>query len=1124
MRTRALFFFLLVPLFLPALKAQRVLEPYFVHIPPERFGASQCGTPFFDGKGGMWFISDKGLKYYNGYTVKTYAHIPGDTNSLLENQLNTFFRDKHGKFWLGYSTVGGVTRFDPEKNKFEHFHPDSTRANAIPDALVVRFKEDAKGRLWLLMWDGGLVELDHKTGLCKRIYQRDFNNPADTLGILGNRVKGMFPMGNDEFLLGFFSGGAYAPHPMIFNAAKGTFKKFSTEEFIKNANENERYKIYEAFTIVHDIYRDRNGNFWFATYSSLIFVDMKNKRAQRVTGAANVSKGRNLENARGFMEDEMGRLWIATSTTGLMIVDINTREVISVKQSDERESGLADNRIGSFAKDKDGNIWFSGGMGGFSIYVPFFQQFQLHFWSRMNLEYSNRSAQDAPCNYMLLIGNDTLAVSSENGISYYSLSQRKLVSQFKPEFEYNKKAKPSLLVNYFFKRGKQLFLNYKDRAVVTSAKGGSEINYPGNARVRGMFVIAGDDGRLPVLMHWYQRKEIRIYDQEKNRLFPFDSIAGVRSTNITWMADTAWLIRTSDRSFMIYNPIKHAGFYYSCDSTGKHYFPDSTITRCYPAPNKTIWVATANGVYELNYVTGKYKLLNEELKLEEGDIVQAIIFDKRGMAWFTVGKKLMRYSLTDKTLFHANEFVDFSLGSFIEKIPFADNEGKLYFATTRGQLVIDPEQLVPPNRKPELFLSGGWVSENKLNTNELRELIGNKHVFSASQNYLLFEFHTDQFYTPRAHRFFYRFKGEKTWTENGTSNRIRFTNISHGSYTLEIKTINGFNIESEILTISFAVARPYWATWWFYTLLAVAGISIFYLLIKLRERALKRKQEELEAVIHERTAEVVTKAREIELQKNVIEEKNKELTDSIHYAQRIQQSILPDSGAMQAHLQHFVYFKPKDIVSGDFYWFSKQKDSILWAVVDCTGHGVPGGFMSMLGSGLLNQIVNEEQKLQPDEVLNQLRKRVIIALKQTGADGESRDGMDISFCRYIPSKKQLEFAGANNPVYVVKNNVLSEIKADKQPIGIFVDDVKPFTLHTITINKGDSVYMTSDGYADQFGGEKGKKFKSSSFEKLLSQILSKGMPEQLEIIENTFSAWKGDYEQLDDVCVMGVKI
>jgi serine phosphatase RsbU (regulator of sigma subunit) len=221
---------------------------------------------------------------------------------------------------------------------------------------------------------------------------------------------------------------------------------------------------------------------------------------------------------------------------------------------------------------------------------------------------------------------------------------------------------------------------------------------------------------------------------------------------------------------------------------------------------------------------------------------------------------------------------------------------------------------------------------------------------------------------------------------------------------------------------------------------------------------------------------------------------------------------------------HFVLFKPKDIVSGDFYWYAHHGDSILWAVVDCTGHGVPGGFMSMLGAGLLGQIVNEEQILQPDKILNEMRERLIIALRQTGEEGDSRDGMDISIARWKVAENKIEVAAAHNSVYVIRDGVMTELKADKQPIGIHGGEMKPFALHEYNVHKGDVIFMSSDGYYDQFGGEKGKKFKSSNFEKLLASISNESSEMQFQLLEQTFVKWKGEFEQIDDVCVIGVRV
>ena len=264
---------------------------------------------------------------------------------------------------------------------------------------------------------------------------------------------------------------------------------------------------------------------------------------------------------------------------------------------------------------------------------------------------------------------------------------------------------------------------------------------------------------------------------------------------------------------------------------------------------------------------------------------------------------------------------------------------------------------------------------------------------------------------------------------------------------------------------------------------------------------------------------------QLKSQKNIVEERNQELTDSIVYAKRIQDAILPDK-EMKYRLfpDSFVLLKPKDVVSGDFYWFTEKNGKKLIAAVDCTGHGVPGAFMSMIGIAFLNEIVNEKGITNPGEILSELRHLIIQALKQTGAEGEQKDGMDISILSFDEKNNMVEFAGANNPLWHYSNGIMNEQKADKRSIGFFRGKGLPFTNHTIEYKKGDTFYIFTDGYADQFGGPKGKKFKYRQFQELLITSIQEPLQKQEEILTEIFNEWKGNLEQVDDICVIGVRV
>ncbi len=276
---------------------------------------------------------------------------------------------------------------------------------------------------------------------------------------------------------------------------------------------------------------------------------------------------------------------------------------------------------------------------------------------------------------------------------------------------------------------------------------------------------------------------------------------------------------------------------------------------------------------------------------------------------------------------------------------------------------------------------------------------------------------------------------------------------------------------------------------------------------------------QLEKQVIERTAEIVA-------QKEIIEAKNKDITDSIIYTRRIQDAVLAAPGLFETHFQNsFIYYQPKDIVSGDFYWFTKRNDKIIVASADCTGHGVPGAFMAMLGSTLLNEIVSEKGITQPSEILNSLRYGIINSLKQGNASSDTKDGMDIALICYDKTTGILEYSGAKNPLYIIRNNDLIEVKADRFPVGVYSkDELQPFANHSEKIQPNDCIYIFTDGFADQFGGADGKKFKYSQLRELLLKIHLLEMKDQKTALVNTFESWKGKLDQVDDVLMIGIRL
>ena len=294
-------------------------------------------------------------------------------------------------------------------------------------------------------------------------------------------------------------------------------------------------------------------------------------------------------------------------------------------------------------------------------------------------------------------------------------------------------------------------------------------------------------------------------------------------------------------------------------------------------------------------------------------------------------------------------------------------------------------------------------------------------------------------------------------------------------------------------------------------------------LVKMRDD-LAQNERSLEKKVTERTEEVVRQKEEIEGKNEELEILYKQVTDSIHYAKRIQEAILPSQQSIDEILPNsFVLYKPKDIVSGDFYWIVKKNNLVYFAAVDCTGHGVPGAFMSLVGHNILQDIINHSNIIEPAEIMNSLREGVINTLNADNSGKDTKDGMDMTLCCINYTTFELQYAAAFNPLYIVRNGELIQHEANKFPIGKFIGEKQNFTNHTIQLQKNDQVFVFSDGYADQFGGPKGKKFMVGNFRKLLTNVSKLSLKNQKETLETTLNNWQGEQEQVDDVLVIGVK-
>jgi serine phosphatase RsbU (regulator of sigma subunit) len=386
-----------------------------------------------------------------------------------------------------------------------------------------------------------------------------------------------------------------------------------------------------------------------------------------------------------------------------------------------------------------------------------------------------------------------------------------------------------------------------------------------------------------------------------------------------------------------------------------------------------------------------------------------------------------------------------------------------------------------------------------------------------NQNHLTFSFVGIDMKSSDKVRYKFMLEGEEDeWSPAVAKNEVTYSALAPGTYTFKVKSCNSDGIWNEdALSYTFTINPPWWRTFWFKAVGVVSIIVIIFLIFKWRTRSLLNKQRQLEKVIEERTQEITQ-------QRDEIEEKQKEILDSINYAKRLQQAILAPLDEITRHLaNNFLLYLPKDIVAGDFYFFEITENHIFIAAADCTGHGVPGALVSIVCSNALSRSVNEFSLTEPGKILDKTREMVIDTFKKSGQD--VKDGMDISFIAINRATNEVSWSGSNNPLWIYQNGKMEEITANKQPIGIS-DKAVAFTTHKLKVASGDTLFLFTDGYADQFGGPKGKKFKYSNMQELLIEINDLTMSEQLKKLHAAFNLWKGDLEQVDDVCIIGIKL
>lgn len=1024
--------------------------------------------------------------YFDNYSV---------VHGLAQSKVYSLLQDRDGYIWLG--TAAGVTRFDGVV-----FNNYSSEDGLAPGS-VRTILQDSKGNIWFGHNDGGLTRHDGKafktSPLGGEIIKSDITSlmeSDDGQLWITSAASGAVLLSNpfddlDKIKYEQFKGNRLSDR--VFNSykdRKGTMY-FITDmgitvfnQEIKNF-ENFNLAKLPKFNAIITMHEDQEGNFWFGTYNGGLF---------KYTTSTDELKFYDTRDGLSHIwisyitSDSKGNVWIGTWGGGITRIRGNEFKIFNTS------NGLPDNEIRFITEDLEKNILIGTNNNGLAIFKG--EQF---------VSYLETDGLVNPQVWAILQDNDgKMWLGTEKGLSVFDPKKGK--SSF-VNYNYEKNFIPdkirfirkdsnnniwigtdgSGILYYNPKKGK-----FDNPTIEFLAKG----LFPGRQLIVTAFEIDKEDNL------WFGTTDGLAYYESKTK-------QGQRLTQAYGLAGNEISALLLDSRNILWVGARGKGISMIADTLIKKIDIEEVFTPICMAEDKNgnIWIGTeSNGVLVYNRDSIILRLREKSGLL--ADYITSISVDNYNNIYIGTNRGLNKFIQEENKIYTFTRKNGFTGIESKNNAAYRDKEGKLWFGTVNGVMVYDPSLARKDYPDPITHITGFKVNYAD------REMLPGL-ALNYREKSVFFSYNSICLTNPDAVRYQIMLEGaDPDWRPITTRTSEIYSALPPGRYTFMVKASNSEGVwNPEPIQYSFRINAPWYQRWYSILSFIVFGLIVIIVYIRYREKKLIMEKKVLEEKVAERTHEISLKNAELA-------EKNKDITDSIRYAKRIQDAILPED---RISPDTFVLFKPKDIVSGDFYWFMTKDGKELIAAVDCTGHGVPGAFMSLIGHSSLNKIVHELGITQPAEILDLLNAEVYKTLHQREDFGEEvRDGMDIALICYTKKKSLLEYAGAYNSLYMVRNGELIETKANKFAIGHALrDDAQKYENQTIKIEKGDTVYLYSDGYSDQFGGEEGRKFMSKNLKNLLLSIQDKSLEEQKAIMDQTFEEWKGTFDQIDDVLLIG---
>lgn len=1020
-----------------------------------------------DDKGFIWMGTQDGLNKYNAYQIQVFKKDPSNTNSLANSEINALHQLRSDLILVG--TREGLSFFNPINETFETAQ-HSSKLGKINTFFV------SNDSLVLVGAEFGLYELNTKR---KKVSKAYFAQSEKTEVRCIAQYNGKLYFGTSDKGLWQLSANN---QPLAISLAD---KDNAAPEALKNITHIEIDQDY----------------IYLSTFGAGIYA--LNKQLLIQSHISFAARNTSSDFINDFKIRER-KLYCATAH-GLVVYDMASGQSYDfVKQ--ENSAALNDNLCNSIYFDTQNNCWIGTELGGVNVAFAQSLKFPLS-----NLKYETDFTNVFSfCDYK----QDHILLAGVKLFSDLDLKTGKVedYSAFLENGTALAIARESASVFWIATWGNGIYrydlATNKTKNFLSTNIGGTivSLNIVGNNLYAGSI----GDGLFKINL---QTEAITRFT-EKDGL-PSGSISSLfkDSKGNVWLGTLeGGLVKM--KGFDVNDKLNIDKIYKNTNQAGQ--IASNAILAINEDKNGAIWVATSTGLSKLKS-DGSFHNFYEKDGLSNS-YLYALLQDKAGNFWMSSNSGIMRFDpllpekdIVFKTYGLKDGLVnnEYSMGA-----AFQSASGSMFVGGTKGFNMFKPEGIKENVSAARAYVIGYKRGGKDVKTDSL--IAYKKHLnLTWRENYFQFELAALDYTDPSKNKFSYMLEGyDDEWSAPSNVRYVSYTELPGGDYTFKVKAANNDGVWNEqAFEIKITVVPPFWKTKTFYVFVILLGVAGVVSFTQYRTRAIKKENKILENKVAERTKELA--------------EKNHDIMSSIQYAQRIQEAILPSKDFIFKKIDKiFILYKPKDIVSGDFYWFAEKNGVKIFAVVDCTGHGVPGAFMSMIGHNLLNQIVLEKGIVDPAEILNNLHKGIQEALRQGKNEIKTNDGMDVSLITLNDAEKWIKWAGANRPLVVVDaNGELTKYDGNKFPVGgAQLETERVFTTQSIVTSSPSMAYMSSDGYADQFGGEKGKKFMVKRYHELLLEIHLQNADEQRNALEASFQEWKQGHEQVDDVLVVGIAI